>query len=59
MTSNTEGKVIQETETLRLTMEGANDLMLVLENSPDANNKLIKAAQDYKNAVNGGDIKTP
>lgn len=58
MTSNTEGKVIQQTETLRLTMEGANDLMLVLENSPDANNKLIKAAQDYKNAVRGC-IKTP
>lgn len=44
-------KVIQQTETLHLSMEGAHNLMSALENSPGANNKLLKAAQGYKDAV--------
>ncbi len=44
--------VIQRTETLHLSMAGADALFAALENPPKANHKLIKAAQHYKNTVN-------
>ncbi|TRF87143.1 DUF1778 domain-containing protein, partial [Salmonella enterica subsp. enterica serovar Senftenberg] len=39
------------TETPHLTMGGAHKLMSALEYSPGANNKLLKAAQGYKDEV--------
>lgn len=44
--------VIERTETLHLSMTGADALFNALENPPKANNKLIKAAQHYKDTVN-------
>jgi uncharacterized protein (DUF1778 family) len=44
--------VIERTETLHLSIAGANALYDALENSPNANKKLLKAAQNYKNTVN-------
>lgn len=44
--------VIERTETLRLSMAGADALFAALENSPKANTKLLKAAQHYKDKVN-------
>jgi len=44
--------VIERTETLRLSMAGADALFAALENPLKANNKLLKAAQNYKDTVN-------
>ena len=44
--------VIERTETLNLSMTGADALFAALENSPKANNKLLKAAQHYMDTVN-------
>ncbi len=44
--------VIEKSETLRLSMTGADTLVTALENPPKANDKLLKAAQDYKGTVN-------
>lgn len=44
--------VIERTETLRLSMAGADALFAALENPPKANTKLLKAAQYYKDTVN-------
>ena len=44
--------VIERTETLHLSMVGADALFAALENPPKANTKLLKAAQNYKDAVN-------
>ncbi len=44
--------VIERTETLHLSMAGADALFAALENPPKANTKLLKAAQHYKNTVN-------
>jgi len=44
--------VIERTETLNLSMAGADALFAALENSPKANNKLLKAAQHYRDTVN-------
>ena len=44
--------VIERTETLHLSMAGAEALFAALENPPKANNKLLKAAQHYKSTVN-------
>jgi len=43
--------VIERTETLHLSMAGADALLAVLENPPKANIKLLKAAQHYKDTV--------
>ncbi len=44
--------VIERSETLHLSMKGADALFAALENSPKANPKLLKAAKHYKDAVN-------
>ncbi len=44
--------VIERTETLHLSMAGADALFVALDNPPKANNKLLKAAQRYKDTVN-------
>lgn len=44
--------VIERTETLHLSMAGADALFAALENPPKANSKLIKAARRYKDTVN-------
>jgi len=44
--------VIERTETLHLSMAGADALFAALENTPKANTKLLKAAQHYKDTVN-------
>ncbi|NYZ70052.1 DUF1778 domain-containing protein [Endozoicomonas sp. SM1973] len=44
--------VIERTETLHLSMAGADALFAALENPPKANDKLRKAAQRYKETVN-------
>lgn len=44
--------VIERTETLHLSMAGADALFAALDNPPKANNKLLKAAQHYKDTVN-------
>jgi uncharacterized protein (DUF1778 family) len=43
--------VIERTETLHLSMAGADALFAALENPPKANAKLLKAAQNYKDHV--------
>ena len=43
--------VIERTETLQLSMAGADALFAALENPPKANTKLLKAAQHYKDNV--------
>jgi uncharacterized protein (DUF1778 family) len=43
--------VIERTETLHLSMAGAEALFATLENPPKANTKLLKAAQLYKDTV--------
>ena len=45
-------KVIEHTETLQLSMAGADALFAALENPPKANSKILKAAQRYKDTVN-------
>ncbi|OCA53474.1 DUF1778 domain-containing protein [Photorhabdus namnaonensis] len=44
--------VIERTETLHLSMVGANALFATLGNPPKANPKLLKAAKHYKDRVN-------
>ena len=44
--------VIERTETLRLSMAGADALFAALENPPKANEKLLKAAKRYKDSTN-------
>lgn len=44
--------VIERTETLNLSMAGADALFNALENPPKANTKLLKAAKHYKETVN-------
>ncbi len=44
--------VIERTETLSLSMAGADALFAALENPPKANNKLLEAAQHYRDTVN-------
>ncbi|AXG43231.1 DUF1778 domain-containing protein [Photorhabdus laumondii subsp. laumondii] len=44
--------VIERTETLHFSMEGADALLAALENPPKANSKLLKAAKHYKDTVN-------
>ena len=44
--------VIERTETLSLSIVGADALFAALENPPKANNKLLKAAEHYRNTVN-------
>lgn len=39
--------VIEQTETLHISMAGAKTLISALDNPPKANNKLLKAAQGY------------
>jgi len=43
--------VIERTETLHLSMTGADALYVALENPPDANSKLLKAAQHYTDTM--------
>lgn len=45
-------QVIEQTETLHLSMAGAEALFAALDNPPKANNKLLRAAQRYKETVN-------
>ncbi len=47
--------VIERTETLHLSMTGADALYVALENPPRANSKLLKAAQHYKDTVVASD----
>ncbi|EFL91083.1 hypothetical protein REG_1999 [Candidatus Regiella insecticola LSR1] len=44
--------VIERTETLHLSMAGADALFAVLENPPKASKKLLKAVQGYKDTMN-------
>ncbi len=44
--------VIERTETLHLSMAGADALFTALENPPKANTKLLKAAKNYMDTVN-------
>jgi uncharacterized protein (DUF1778 family) len=44
--------VIEQTETLHLSMSGADALFAALENPPKANTKLLRAAQRYKDTAN-------
>ena len=45
-------KVIERTETLNLSMAGADALLNALESTPKTNSKLLKAASRYKDSVN-------
>ena len=45
--------VIERTETLHLSIAGADALFTALENPPKANKKLLEAALGYKDTVNG------
>ena len=44
--------VIERTETLHLSMAGADALFAALENPPKANNKILEAVKHYKDTVN-------
>jgi uncharacterized protein (DUF1778 family) len=44
--------VIERTETLHLSMTGADALFNALENPPKASTKLLNAAEHYKGTVN-------
>ena len=44
--------VIARTETLHLSMAGADALLAAMENPPPANGKLLDAAKHYKATVN-------
>ncbi|MCW7760926.1 DUF1778 domain-containing protein [Photorhabdus luminescens] len=44
--------VIEQTETLHLSMAGADALLAALENPPKASSKLLKASRYYKDRVN-------
>jgi uncharacterized protein (DUF1778 family) len=45
-------RVIEQTETLHLSMSGADALFVALENPPKANTKLLRAAQRHKDTAN-------
>ena len=45
-------RVIEQSETLHLSMKGTDTLFAALENPPEANEKLLKAAKHYKDTVN-------
>ncbi|PHS16863.1 MAG: hypothetical protein COA86_11420 [Kangiella sp.] len=45
-------KVIERTETLNLSMAGADALLSALESAPQTSSKLLKAASRYKGTVN-------
>lgn len=45
-------KVIEKTETLHLSMSGADAVCNALDNPPKASAKLLKAAKHYKDTVN-------
>lgn len=45
-------EVVEQTETLQLSMAGADALYKALDNPPKANSKLKKAAQGYKDSIN-------
>lgn len=47
--------VIEQTQTLHLSMAAADALLAALENPAKTNTKLLKAAQHYKDTVNVGD----
>jgi uncharacterized protein (DUF1778 family) len=44
--------IIEKTETLHLSMQGADALFDALENPPKANSKLLNAAKGFKGTVN-------
>ncbi|WP_038292297.1 DUF1778 domain-containing protein [Zooshikella ganghwensis] len=44
--------VLAQTETLQLSMAGAEALVAALENPPEPNQKLVAAAQRYRDSVN-------
>lgn len=44
--------VIEQAETLHLSMSGADALFAALENPPKTNSKLLKAAKHHKDSVN-------
>ncbi|WP_198264118.1 DUF1778 domain-containing protein [sulfur-oxidizing endosymbiont of Gigantopelta aegis] len=44
--------VIEQSETLHLSMMGTDTLFTALDNPPKANKKLLKAAQHYSDTVN-------
>jgi len=44
--------VIERTETLLLSMDGADALFQALDNPPKANKKLLKAASHYRDVIN-------
>ena len=56
-------EVIESAHSLRLTMAGSEALFAALENPPQANEELLKAARLYKETVNvskhRGDSKAP
>ncbi|THB66337.1 MAG: DUF1778 domain-containing protein [Gammaproteobacteria bacterium] len=45
-------RIIERTETLQLSMSGADALYAALENPPKPNKKLIEAAKKYRGSVN-------
>ena len=45
-------EVIERSETLRLSKTSADALLMALDNPPEPNTKLLKAAQSYKASVN-------
>lgn len=47
--------VIEQTQTLHLSMAGADALLAALGNPAKTNTKLLKAARRYKDTVNVGD----
>ncbi len=47
--------VIERSETLHLSMSGADALFAALDNPPKANDKLLKSARNYKDTVNAAD----
>ena len=48
-----EARMIKRTETLNLSKTSAEALYRALENPPNANDKLLKAAQRYKRMLKG------
>jgi len=51
-TKRKETRLLARTETLHLSMAGANALFTALENPPKATSKTLNAAQHYKGTVN-------
>lgn len=52
-------KIIERSDTLKLTMAGSEALFNALENPPQANNQLLMAARRYKEHVNVNQHRTP